>query len=259
VNDITPLIVNEQKLKESNEKFKEAYNRAEFYKDLFAHDINNMLQSILSSNQLISMLSTSKEEKEKLSVFLDIINSEVNRGRKLVNSIRKLSQIEEKEIYLEKVEIVSIIKNQISKIKDSIRDKDVQIQIDSKKEEFYIQANYLIKDVFQNLIINSIRHNRNDKVEILIKISGLKENGITYCKMEVIDNGIGIEDIRKKEIFHRGSSERMHLYGIGLGLTLVNKIIEAYNGKVWVEDRVKGDYSKGSKFILLIPETDNSG
>ncbi len=258
-NDVTEKVIAERRIRESEKKFREAYNRAEFYKDLFAHDINNMLQSILSSNQLISMLSPSKEEKEKLSVFLDIINSEVNRGKKLVNSIKKLSQIEEKEIILEKVEIVSIITKIIGKIKDSVIDKDVQFQLDCKKEEFYVKANKLIKDVFQNLIINSIRHNRNDCVEILIKISGLKENGINYCKMEFIDNGIGIEDIRKKEIFFRSSSERMNLYGIGLGLTLVNKIIEAYNGKVWVEDRVRGDYSKGSNFIILIPEVNNIG
>ena len=43
---------------------------------------------------------------------------------------------------------------------------------------------------------------------------------------------------------------------MGLGLALVKKIIDNYNGKIWVEDRVKGDHSKGSNFVLLIPEVD---
>ena len=34
----------------------------------------------------------------------------------------------------------------------------------------------------------------------------------------------------------------------------MKKAIDQYNGKIWVEDRMKGDYSKGSNFILLIPE-----
>lgn len=43
---------------------------------------------------------------------------------------------------------------------------------------------------------------------------------------------------------------------MGLGLALVKKIIDNYNGKIWVEDRVKGDHSKGNNFVLLIPEVD---
>ena len=38
----------------------------------------------------------------------------------------------------------------------------------------------------------------------------------------------------------------------GALLSLVKKILDGYNGKIWVEDKVKGDYSKGSNFILLI-------
>ncbi len=40
---------------------------------------------------------------------------------------------------------------------------------------------------------------------------------------------------------------------MGIGLTLVKKIIDNYNGEIWVEDRIPGDYSKGSKFCFLIP------
>ena len=44
---------------------------------------------------------------------------------------------------------------------------------------------------------------------------------------------------------------------MGVGLSLVKKIIKKYNGKIWVEDKVKGDYTKGSNFIILIPEADD--
>ena len=43
---------------------------------------------------------------------------------------------------------------------------------------------------------------------------------------------------------------------MGLGLSLVKKTIDRYNSKIWVEDRIKGDYSKGSNFIILIPEAE---
>lgn len=72
--------------------------------------------------------------------------------------------------------------------------------------------------------------------------------------MEFIDNGIGVPEDRKEIMFKRGNRELKGSKGMGIGLSLVKKIIKGYNGKIWVEDKVKGDYSQGSNFILLIPE-----
>jgi signal transduction histidine kinase len=41
---------------------------------------------------------------------------------------------------------------------------------------------------------------------------------------------------------------------MGIGLSLVKKIIEEYTGKVWVENRIKGDHTKGSNFIVLLKQ-----
>jgi len=50
------------------------------------------------------------------------------------------------------------------------------------------------------------------------------------------------------------NDEGQSLHGIGLGLSLVKIIIEMYGGEIRVEDRIKGDHTKGSNFIVLIPE-----
>ena len=70
--------------------------------------------------------------------------------------------------------------------------------------------------------------------------------------MEFQDNGKGIANTRKETIFQRGYTEEKSVQG--MGLSLVKKIIKNYNGEIWVEDRIKGDHSQGSNFILLIPE-----
>lgn len=96
-------------------------------------------------------------------------------------------------------------------------------------------------------------HNKNKIIEVLIKVSKEKYDQIPYIKIEFIDNGIGISNERKKEIFFAREEEESK-FKIGLGLSFIKKIVEYYKGKIWVEDKIKGEYSKGSNFKLLIPE-----
>ncbi len=72
--------------------------------------------------------------------------------------------------------------------------------------------------------------------------------------MEFLDNGIGIQDSRKDIIFKTGFNSKKGGKGMGIGLSLVVIILKIYEGKIRVENRVKGDYYRGSNFILLIPE-----
>ena len=71
--------------------------------------------------------------------------------------------------------------------------------------------------------------------------------------MQFIDNGIGIPDARKEIIFQRSSEKSVS--GRGLGLSLVKNIINYYDGDILVKNRIRGDYTKGSNFIIFIPKS----
>ncbi len=139
-------------------------------------------------------------------------------------------------------------------IGEEYRDKKININLDSVSKQLYIQTNELIRDVFENILYNAIKHNKNAIPEIEIKIFKEQKLGENYFKFEFQDNGVGISDPRKEKIFQRGYGDNKSVQGMGLGLSLVKTIIEKCHGEIWVEDRVKGDYSKGSNFIPLIPE-----
>jgi len=241
-------------LKESEKKYREAYNRAELYKDVFAHDINNILQSMLSGLQISEIILENPNKFEELKINVKIMKDQVLRGADLVSNIRKLSQLEAIQQSFKPIDIMNFLENIIELIKHTYRDRDILIQIDSIKGKKFVLANNLLEDVFENILINAIRHNKSANVEIIVKISKEQRTGKKYLKIEFMDNGNGVEDDRKKEIFLRGYSEKRSVLGMGLGLSLVKNIIDSYKGKIWVEDRVKGDYSKGSNFMVLIPE-----
>jgi len=252
--DITHLRMAENDLKKSESMLRESLTKTNFYKDLLTHDMNNILQGILSGAQFSELIHNDPNQLEELRSSIRIIREQVIRGTNLIRNIRKISQLEEHEIQFKKVEICNILKNSISNVKNTYQDKNINIQVDSIDKKLYVQIGEFLEDVFENILINAIRHNKNPLVKITIRISKYKKNSTNYFKIEFLDNGEGIDDNRKKIIFHRGNAKKGSVPGMGLGLSLVNVIVESYNGEIWVEDRIKGDYTKGSNFVLLIPE-----
>ncbi len=246
--------ISEKNLRNSRKKYRESYNRAEFYKDLFAHDINNILQNILTAAELCNIYQNQPDKTKETGEIFNTINEQVIRGSKLVSNIRKLSELEDSELLIEPVEIRSIIKELIGVIENKFQDKSIKIQVDDSEKKIFALADNLLREVFENLLVNSVRHNKNDIIEILVKISSILKEGKNYVKLEFIDNGIGIEDIRKDLIFQRERKKDNLFFGQGLGLSLVKKIIDIYNGQIWVEDKVPGEFLKGSNFVILLPE-----
>jgi len=254
VRDITDRIIVEQKLKKSEELYRKAYDQVNFYKDLFTHDISNILQNIKSAGELSFIYFDNPNKLNEIQEMWNLVNSQINRGNRLVSNVRRLSQIEHIQTPIQSIEVFSFLQEAIEYTQKGIKGRKINLQIDSPFKTYNIKANELLLDVFENILINATRYNDNPTIEILIKISKIQKNGIKFLKMEFKDNGIGITDDRKKIIFQKGYKEEKQSKGMGFGLTLVKKIIESYNGQIWVEDKIKGDYTKGSNFIVIIPE-----
>ncbi|KKK41530.1 hypothetical protein LCGC14_1073180 [marine sediment metagenome] len=243
------------KRKSTEVLLQEALNNAELYKDIFAHDMNNILQNILTANQIIirTLEKGIQQENTNVGEMTDVIDEQVDRGGKLISNVRRLSQIEEQKLSLKLVDITKNLNASIQFLQNSYQNKKINIHVDSFQDALHIKANELIQDLFENILINAVKHNRNDIIEVKIKISRETQNQTNYCKIEFIDNGLGIEDERKETIFERASINKSIGSGMGLGLSLVKKIIDSYNGKIWVEDRIKGEHLKGANIIILLP------
>jgi len=251
--DITERVISEQALKKSETKYREAYNNANFLKDIFSHDINNILQGIQTANELCTIAIEQNNFKE-LKEITEVIKLQVIRGAKLVNTIQKLSDLEDYEQILEPTVLKDTLEQSINNIRILFQNKDIDIKIKSLNNQDAVQANEFLIDIFENLLINSVMFNENQKIEIEIIFSKEIVDKKAFFRIEFRDNGTGIEEIRKPIIFQRAYNKDKTISGLGLGLSLVKKVLDTYNGMIWVEDKVKGEHSKGSNFILLIPE-----
>jgi signal transduction histidine kinase len=243
-----------KELRESEEKYRNAYEQANFYRELFAHDIKNILTVINSSSEVYAHYLNGKVDLKDIKKVLKNIKNQVNRGAQLITNVEKLSKIDEIHGSFKKIEVLTFLNHAIENVKKAYPNRKLKYQIRPTGKKYFVKANEFLEDVFENILLNAIEYNENSVVEIIIKLSKYVKRDEKFIQIEFMDNGIGIEDKRKKIIFQRGKRELKGSKGMGLGLSLVEKIIESYDGRIWVEDKVKGDHSKGSNFILLIPE-----
>ncbi|MFX1568603.1 MAG: PAS domain S-box protein [Promethearchaeota archaeon] len=252
--DITERKLANEELKKSEKKYREAYDIANFYKDLFAHDINNILQIISSSTELIDYHLDETDKSNSIKEIGNIIKRQVERGAKLVNNVHTLSKLKEKETHICPTEICPLMSNSIDFITKTFNDRKITVNLICDQDHLKVNANELLQEVFENILINSVRYNENHTVDINIIITKVHIEGKKCIKFEFRDNGIGVPDDRKQIIFKHGNRNLKGVKGMGLGLSLVKKILKTFNGKIWVEDKVNGDFAQGSNFIFILPE-----
>jgi len=104
-----------------------------------------------------------------------------------------------------------------------------------------------IRQVFANLIENAVKF-RSAERALRIEV-GCEEEGGLY-RFHVGDNGIGILPQYQEQIFEPFRQLDSGIEGVGMGLTLVKRIVEHHGGRVWVESEV----GKGSTFYFTIPD-----
>ncbi len=252
VQNITERKKAEQKLKESEKKYRKANERANLYKDLLTHDMNNIINVIQGSTEMYLSFKNNPEKKDEL---IEMISNSANKAKILIANVRAISQVEEAvDVSLKSVDVLNYLNDAIKFTHDSFKGKEVHIIVDAPTKNIVVQANDLLIDVFENILNNAVKYNNNPKVDINIRISIEYEDGQKFIKIEFIDNSIGISDARKKNIFQKGHIDAKSGKGLGFGLSVVKKLIEIYNGKIRVENRINDDYSKGSNFIILLPK-----
>ena len=251
----TGIVANlETTIRKTENKYKEAFNRASFYKDLFAHDMNNILQNMRSSSELLSLFLKEDRKSEEIEEMANLIREQVNRGANLISNVRTLSNIEESPLELKKVEACEIVHKALEFTQSNFPQRDIKIRMESDFNECSLKANEFLLDVFENILNNAVKHNKNQKIEIILRVTRFNGEETPYFKFEFIDNAMGIPNEMKQKIFNRTNGRSRNEHGMGLGLSLVKEIIKKYGGDIWVEDRIVNDFSKGSNFIILIPE-----
>ncbi|MEJ2249207.1 MAG: PAS domain-containing sensor histidine kinase [Candidatus Lokiarchaeota archaeon] len=237
-------------IKKSNQS---AYKRMKFYKDLMSHDINNILSNLtLAVLDLKSFLNKTNFKNEEIYDKLRLMKEQIDKGIKLVRDIAKLSQLPKYQEKLSLVNITNVLAKSVKDIKKIYPTKRINICFNQKEPNILIYANGLLDTVFENILSNSIIHNVHQQIDISVLLQLRQKNHIKYVRVEFRDNGLGIPDSLKSKLF-LSSTPKLESRGMGIGLTLVHRIIKRYNAFISIKDNLKGGEVKGTRIILYFP------
>jgi len=252
--DITERIEAKKALRDSKKKYEKAFNRAEFYKDIFAHDISNILHNILSSIEICNIYLNHGNNKKEIRNILNLVDNQITRGNLLVENIKKLSTIEKNNNIIESLNLYELIDNVSERVLTQHSDKEIEIKYNNLKNKNYkVNVNRFLDDAIFNILKNSVEYNKSEIIQIQIRVNKTFRYEREYIKLEIIDNGIGIPDKQKEVILENLRKESQISNRIGLGLIFVEKILSLSGGEFIIKDRVDGNHKKGTNFILFLP------
>jgi PAS domain S-box-containing protein len=174
----------------------------------------------------------------------------------LIGDLLDLSRIEEGVICKEPVpvQLDVLLKNIIAFLRDKADAKQQSLTLEIMDDPLpEVQADPLaLESVFGNLITNAINYTpENGNVSVTVAVAGIN------IKVDVSDNGFGIEDRHLEQIFERffraKNDQTRYITGTGLGLPIVKELVQSLGGFIDVEST----FGKGSTFTVLLPVTLN--
>ncbi|MFW9979960.1 MAG: sensor histidine kinase [Candidatus Thorarchaeota archaeon] len=220
------------------EDSKRARRRSDLLLDLLFHDIRG---SIGSLTIILELMAMKWDDSAKTYGLLHDALAQSKEANDLLNRVRRVltAQIKQK---LSSYNLEKAIESSISTIKSSHPEANIRI-VSQMGTDTRVLADELLQDVFINLLSNALKALENKTEEIIIEIDCWKQSS-EYVRVRVIDKGRGIPENIKPRIAGRFLTDSVD--GIGLGLSIVMRIIEDYGGYLWFENRIPEDWQQGT-------------
>ena len=208
------------------------------YAHMISHDLKSPLRTIETLTYWMkeeNRESLNKNAKDQL----DMISDNISKLDNLINGILNYSSIGKEKTEVHRVVLGSLINDimKMIKIPDhfNIVISDMPI-INGNK--------HLLQQLFQNLIINAVKY--NDKDEPMIKIDSKVKSD--HYEFSVQDNGIGIKETYFERIFNTFEKLEDATNSTGLGLSIVKKIVQVYDGDIWLTSEL----GEGTTFYFTL-------
>ena len=261
-----------QQLKESNKQLELAYEQLKIsdkmqseFISAAAHELRTPIQPIISSVGIIRSRRGNMKVQE-LDDSLDMITRNAERLKQLSSDILDAAKIEGNSLDLEKerFDLSNVLFNIVENYKNLISKANINIKLlfDSCEDTLLVDADRdRVSQVISNLLNNAVKFTRKRggivSVRIQKKVNNTIDTKQSVAIISVKDTGSGIDHDIMPRLFEKFAAKSSQ--GIGLGLFISKKIIEAQGGKIWAENNASINgidellQEKGATFSFSLP------
>lgn len=216
-------------------------------RDFIANASHELRSPMTSIKGFIDAILDEVVPREKVNDYLNIIKTEINRLNELVTKLLDIAKFDSQELQLNKTvfDINSLLRNIIARYEPSIIEKQLKIHANYQEKVLLVEADQeMIERVCVNLIDNSLKYTSvNGDIYIVTK----KSKNKVY--VSIIDNGQGIKldeiNLIWDRFYKTDTSRGIDKMGVGLGLSIVKKILDAHEEAITVssEPNIKTNFT----------------
>lgn len=248
----------ESELTEANDELSRLNTVKSDFVSLVSHELRTPLTSIKSFAEIL-MDDIEDMDHQTQKRYLSIIDSESDRLTRLVTNILDLQKMDSNKMTWNDEELVlnNIVKESIESFSGAYESKGITLDIASIPEDLSVIADAdKLKQVLANFLSNALKFTDEGGVLATLhqqKVKTINGGYINMARVAISDSGMGIPEDQLTKVFDNfhqvDNSATRKKGGSGLGLDICRKIVEHYEGNIWVESKLE----KGSTFYFEIP------
>jgi signal transduction histidine kinase len=243
VQDGIELYNTRKSLSTKNESLQSAYNELDKFVYSVSHDLRSPLMSILG----IANLAELDVEDQKALEYFGSIKGMVDKLDGYIHQIIDHYKGTHGSEFSDKVDFKALINEIIESIKYHPSAQGVEFKVIVNQSDDFVSNLMNIKTILSNLISNAFKYQRPEEATKMVEI----EVNISQTSAQVVvrDNGVGIQENKKEEVFNMFYRAKQDETGSGLGLFIVSEAIDKLGGKI----DLQSEFGKGTEITLILP------
>ncbi|NWF94567.1 MAG: PAS domain S-box protein [Candidatus Thorarchaeota archaeon] len=224
--------------------------RANLYLDVMTHDLNNVNQTIMFALGILEEAFDLPDEARRLLVESQL---NVRRAARIIDNLHQIITVTESPPICEPVDPHRYMLEAIEAVRQDFAPQERRLVVNMNMQDgvYRVAAHRFLRTVFFNIIHNCMMFSPHQTVTVDVSARVIPAEKSLEIAIE--DYGPGIPDSMKEFIFKRTGQPQAQVIGRGLGLTLSDLIMRSLSGRIWAEDRVKGDHTQGARMVIRIP------
>jgi two-component system, sensor histidine kinase len=236
-------------LRRADEALRAADRRKDEFLAMLAHELRNPLAPILNATEVLAMLSS---EQSGLRAPVNIVKRQTAHLTRLVDDLLDISRLTQGRIELQwqRLDLAEVLAQAIESVEPLMRERGHRVFVAAKPGIAYVDGDFArLLQCFSNVLTNAAKYtDPGGEIRVELRVGH-------DSRVIISDNGVGISPPLLPRVFdlfvQSDRSLDRSLGGLGIGLTVVKRLVEMHGGEVTAASRGDG---QGSTFDIRLPK-----